>query len=137
MTLTAGPGFGHGSAADTGGQRANRLERIINAIAAGASGAVVFVVTSGIAFVIFVALWIAFGAGLIWNQGSIDAAWQWMRDLPLLIEAVVWLLFLPVVLGLWVWETAWPLILRLALVAGLAGWSVMIFLPRGLLGARS
>ena len=48
------------------------------------------------------------------------------------ILALVWLLFLPVVVGLWAWETTWPLVLRLIVVAGLAGWSVMLFLPRAL-----
>jgi hypothetical protein len=117
--------------------RTNRMEQVINTLATGASNAAVFLATSGVAFVIFLALWVAFGAGLIWNQGSIDAAWQWLRDLPLLVQAVVWVLFLPVVLGLWIWETTWPVILRLVLVAGLAGWSVLIFLPRGLFGGRA
>lgn len=112
------------------------MEGIINALATSASNVVLFLVTSGIAFVIFVALWALFGAGLIWSQGSVDAAWQWIRSLPLLVQAVVWLLFLPVVLGLWIWETTWPVILRLILVAGLAGWSVVIFIPRALLGTR-
>lgn len=84
------------------------MEGIINALAMSLSSVAVFLVTSGIAFVIFVALWALFGAGLIWSQGSVDAAWQWVRHLPLLVQAVVWLLFLPVVLGLWIWETTWP-----------------------------
>ena len=58
----------------------------------------------------------AFGAALVWSQGSLDAAWQWIRDLPWLVEGTVWLLVLPVVLGLWVWQTSWPLMLRLVLV---------------------
>jgi hypothetical protein len=37
-------------------------------------------------------------------------------------------------IGLWVWETSWPMLLRLALVAGLAGWTLLIFLPKGLQG---
>jgi hypothetical protein len=52
------------------------------------------------------------------------------------VQGLVWLLFLPVVVALWIWETTWPIILRLILVAGLAGWSLMIFLPRALTGAR-
>jgi cytochrome c oxidase assembly protein subunit 15 len=84
----------------------------------------------GLAFVIFAAMWIALGAGLVWNQGGVDAAWAWIGSLPLLVQAVVWLLFLPVVGALWVWESSWPIIVRLVIVVGLAGWSLMIFLPR-------
>ena len=61
------------------------------------------------AFGIFVFMWGAFAVGIVASQGSLDATWEWIRGLPLLIQAVVWLLFLPVVVGLWVWESAWPL----------------------------
>jgi len=30
-------------------------------------------------------------------------------------------------LGLWIWETSWPFVLRVVLVAGLAGWNLLIF----------
>jgi hypothetical protein len=107
------------------------VEQVINRVATGIGGVATFAVTSGIAFVIFGLLWLAIGIGLIWSQGSVDAAWQWVGDLPLIVQAVVWLLFLPVTLGLWIWETSWPFFLRLALVAALAGWTLLIFFPRG------
>jgi hypothetical protein len=34
--------------------------------------------------------------------------------------------------GLWVWETSWPMLIRLAVLIGLAGWSLLIFLPKAL-----
>lgn len=34
--------------------------------------------------------------------------------------------------GLWIWETTWPLIVRVVLTAGIAGWNLLVFLPRGL-----
>jgi hypothetical protein len=80
--------------------------------------------------VIFGLLWVAFAVGLIWSQGSIDGAWDWLRGLPWIVQGIVWLLFLPVTIGLWIWETSWPLVLRLVLVAGLAGWSLLIFFPK-------
>jgi hypothetical protein len=86
--------------------------------------------TSGVALVIFVVLWAAFGAAVIWSQGSLDAAWTWLRELPLLVQGLVWLLFLPVTVGLWIWESGWPMLVRLVLVAGLAGWSILIFIPK-------
>src|SRR3972149_611361 len=87
---------------------------------------------SGVLFLVFAALWVAFGAGLVWSQGSVDQAWQAIRDLPLMIQVVIWLLFLPVMLGLWIWETSWALLVRVVLVVGLAGWSLLIFLPKWL-----
>ena len=89
-----------------------------------------------VAFGIFALLWLAFAAALIWSQGSLDQAWAWFGDLPLILQAVVGLLFLPVVVGLWIWETAWPEVVRLALVGGVALANLYLFLPRTLLGGR-
>jgi hypothetical protein len=50
--------------------------------------------------------------------------------LPLVVQAVVWLLFLPVMVGLWIWETTWPVILRVFLVVSIAGWNLLVFLPK-------
>jgi hypothetical protein len=73
-----------------------------------------------IAFASLMLLWLAFGAGLLFNRGLLDQAWQRFRSWPLLVQLVVGLLTLPVVLGLWIWHTGWPAWLRLALVIGLA-----------------
>jgi ABC-type amino acid transport system permease subunit len=108
------------------------MERVIEGMASGLGNAVGFAAESGILFVVFAAIWAAFGAGLIWSQGSVDAAWEAIRGLPLVVQAAVWLLFLPVMVGLWIWETTWPLVLRLLLVVGIAGWNLLIFLPRAL-----
>ena len=88
------------------------------------------------AFGVFVVLWAAFAYALIWSQGSLDQAWEWIRGLPLILQAIVALLLLPVVAGLWVWETTWPLVVRLALVSGLGVVNLYMFLPRSLLGGR-
>ena len=70
-------------------------------------------------FILFTALWIGFAWALISSQGSLDAAWQWIRGLPLILQGVVWLLFLPVVSGLWIWHTDWAVVVRLMLVLGI------------------
>lgn len=120
--------------------RQSRMEQLITGLVDNVvvpiTGVIPVLVSSGIAFVVFAILWIGFGYALVTSQGSLDAAWQWVRALPLLVQGVVWLLFLPVVVALWIWETTWPIILRLILVAGLAGWSLLIFLPRAATGAR-
>jgi len=112
------------------------MERIIEAVASGMGNTVAFLAETGILFAIFAVAWVAFGAALIWSQGSLDAAWAWVRSLPLMVQGVVWLLFLPVMFGLWVWETTWPLVLRLVLIVGVAGWNLIVFLPRALQAVR-
>jgi hypothetical protein len=111
-----------------------RMDQVITAVVDGVivpvTGVIPVLLTSGILFLVFAALWLAFGAGLVLNQGGLDNAWEWIRGLPLILQGVAWLLFLPVVGALWAWETSWPLVLRLVIVAGLCGWSLMIFLPR-------
>jgi hypothetical protein len=82
------------------------------------------------AFGLFLVLWIGFGVALVASQGSLDATWQWIQSQHIVVQGVLWLLFLPVMAGLWVWETTWPLILRLALVAGLACINLYLFFPR-------
>lgn len=120
-----GPGSRHADREhnDAGSSSATLIDRLANGLGNGIG----LLVNSGILFVLFALLWLAFGAALVWNQGSIDAVWTWISDLPWLIEGVVWLLFLPVMLGMWIWQTSWPLILRLVLIAGLAGWTLLVF----------
>ncbi len=89
------------------------------------------------AFVFFAVLWAGFAAALIWSQSSLDQTWAWIRDLPLILQGVVWLLFLPVVAGLWVWETTWPLAMWLLLVVGLGFVNLYTFFPRTVFGART
>ncbi|HEY4634121.1 MAG TPA: hypothetical protein VIH00_09415 [Candidatus Limnocylindrales bacterium] len=112
------------------------MEQVIETIASSSANGVVWLVESGVMFVIFAVIWIAFAAGLIWSQGSIDAAWESIRALPFLVQIVVWVLFLPVMIGVWVWETSWPLVVRLVVVIGIAGWNLLIFLPKALQGVR-
>ncbi|MBW3633310.1 MAG: hypothetical protein KY456_09805 [Chloroflexi bacterium] len=108
------------------------MEQVIESVANGLGSSVGWLAEAGVLFGLFAVIWLGFGAALIWSQGTLDAAWESIRSLPLLVQGVVWLLFLPVMLALWVWETTWPLILRLLLVSGLAGSNLLIFLPRWL-----
>ncbi len=82
------------------------------------------------AFIILTALWLAFGAALLLNQGMLDSFWQMFTGWPLIAQAIVALLTLPVAAGLWIWETSWPLLLRLVLIAGLAWVTIYTFFPR-------
>jgi ABC-type amino acid transport system permease subunit len=112
------------------------MEQIIDTLATGLGNSVGWLAEHGVLFGIFAIIWIAFAVGLIWSQGSIDQAWQAIRGLPLIVQLVVWVLFLPAMVGLWVWETTWPLVVRLVLVVGIAGWNLLIFLPKAAQVAR-
>jgi ABC-type amino acid transport system permease subunit len=124
------------SAARTPTGKKNVMEQTIEAVASGLGNGVAWMAESGILFGIFAVIWVAFGVGLVWSQGTIDQAWEFIRSLPLLVQLVVWVLFLPVMVGLWIWETTWPLVLRLLLVVGVAGWNLLVFLPRAAQVAR-
>jgi hypothetical protein len=111
-------------------RRESRVETVIQTLAEGLGSGIGWLASTGILFGIFALLWVGFGAALLLSQGSIDAAWQWVNDLPLILKLLAWLLFLPVMAGMWVWETTWPVVLRLLLVAGVAGWNLLVLLPR-------
>lgn len=109
------------------------MESVIQTTANTVGNTIGFMAEYGILFAIFAVIWIAFGVGLIWSQGSVDAAWQAVQDLPWFLEILVWLLFLPVMVALWIWETTWPLALRVLLVVGIGVWNLFILLPRALM----
>ena len=88
-----------------------------------------FLASSGILLVGFAALWLGFAIALVRAPSRVDDAWRRLRSMPLPVQALVWLLLLPVVAGVWVWHTSWPHAARLALVACLAGWNLVMFLP--------
>lgn len=120
----------------SGKERKGPMERIIDTVASGLGNGVGWLAESGVLFALFALIWIAFGAGLLWGQGGVDQVWETIRGLPLVVQLIVWLLLLPVMIGLWVWETSWPLIMRVVLVVGIAGWNLLVFLPRALQTAR-
>ena len=107
----------HSSApARAGGRKRGTMDALIETLGTGVGNTVGFMADYGILFAIFAIIWVAFGVGLIWSQGSVDAAWQAIRDLPVILQGVIWLVFLPVMAALWVWETTWPVALRVLLV---------------------
>jgi hypothetical protein len=109
------------------------MDRVISGVADGVGGGIGWAAETGVLFALFAVLWLAFGVGVIWSQGSVDAAWAAIRGLPLVIQAVVWVLFLPVVAGLWIWESTWPLLVRILLVGGVAAWNLLVLMPRALI----
>lgn len=86
--------------------------------------------SSGLLLLVFAALWVAIGIAIVRDPARLDAAWARLRRLPLLVQVVAWVVLLPVLAALWTWRTGWPRVTRLALVAGLAGWNLLVLMPR-------
>jgi hypothetical protein len=108
------------------------MEGIIEAFGNGIGNAVTWLADAGVLFAVFAVIWIVFGVALVRRHETVDQAWTRIRSLPLAVQLLVWLLFLPVMIGLWIWESTWPLVVRATLVLGIAGWNLVMFLPRAL-----
>lgn len=85
--------------------------------------------SSGLLLVVFGALWLALAIAIVRAPARVDAAWRRLRALPLVVQALAWLLFLPVLAGVAVWRTSWPTVARALVVGGIAGWNLLMFLP--------
>jgi len=81
-------------------------------------------------FGVFLILWIAFAAALIFSQESLDGVWEWLTGLPLIAEVVLWIVLLPLVLALWIWESDWDLWLRLLLIIVIALVNISMMSPK-------
>jgi len=121
---------GHVPPAAGAERRKPLMERIVDSVATGLGNGVGWLAESGVLFVLFAVIWIAVAVGLVWSAGTVEEAWRAIRALPLVVQALAWVLFLPVMAGLWIWESSWPFVVRLVLLAGVAGWNLLVFLPK-------
>jgi hypothetical protein len=85
--------------------------------------------SSGILLLVFLGLWVSFGVALVRDPARIEATWSRLRALPLVVQALAWLLLLPVLAGIAIWRMEWPQVVRVVLVGSLAGWNLLMFLP--------
>ena len=74
---------------------------------------------------IFVLLWVGFAVALVVNREWFDIIWNFVRELPLVAQIIVWILFLPIMVGLWIWESSWHVLIRLLGFAGIVGWTIL------------
>jgi hypothetical protein len=88
-----------------------------------------FLASSGILLLLFAALWVAIGVAVVRDPARLDVAWHRLRACPLPVQAIAWLLLLPVVAGLWVWHRSWPGAARLAVMATIASWNLVVLVP--------
>jgi hypothetical protein len=81
-------------------------------------------------FALMVGGWSTFFALVLFADSTLVDLWSGLRDLPLVVEGVVWFLGFPLVLATAVWESSWQTWLRVLLVACFAvGWTFAFF-PR-------
>jgi hypothetical protein len=79
-------------------------------------------------FAWMLAMWAGFFALLVADR--IDGVWSSIRDLPLLVELLLWVALFPWLLGAAVWTSSWAHWLRILLVLAFAfGWS-LVSIPR-------
>ena len=113
---------------------AGTVSALVNGIVVPITSVIPRLVSSGALLGLFAILWLAIGVTAVADPAGLDATWRAIGEWPLPAQAVGWLLFLPVMAGLWIWESTWPLIVRLLAVIGLAGWNLLVLLPRWLQG---
>lgn len=106
------------------------MDRFVRWVILPVTGVVPFLVRTGLLFAGFAVLWAGFLGAMLVNPSVLDAIRSTLEGLPLPVQAVAWLLFLPLTAGLWIWGTDWALLVRVVLVVGIAGWNLLVFLPR-------
>lgn len=104
---------------------------LVNAVVVPIATVIPFLASSGLLLLAFLALWVGFAAAWLRDPARLEAAWNGLRHRSLPIQAVAWLLVLPVLVGLWVWRRPWPAAARALVIAGIAGWNILVFLPSG------
>jgi hypothetical protein len=81
-------------------------------------------------FAIMVGGWVAFAVALVTSRQTLDDVWTSVRDLPLPVEALVWLVGFPFLVGLAIWQASWDEAVRLVAIAVLAVAYTYMFVPR-------
>jgi hypothetical protein len=106
------------------------VDRLVRIFILPIANAIPVLVERGVLLALYAALWLAFGLALVTNPAALTRSSDAIAGLPLPVQGVAWLLFLPQMAGLWVWGTDWPVVLRLLVVAAIAAWNVLVFIPR-------
>ena len=85
---------------------------------------------ASVSFAIMVGGWLAFLIALIASRQTLDDVWTAVRDLPLALEGLAWVLSFPFLVGLAIWKASWDEAVRLAAIAVLAVAYTYMFRPR-------
>ncbi|MGA8039762.1 MAG: hypothetical protein WCA93_06595 [Acidimicrobiia bacterium] len=80
-------------------------------------------------WLMFIALWIGFLAVQLFAPDTLGQIWTGIADLPMLVEAAVWIGFLPIVVALAVMQAGWVLWLQLIVIAACVIWTTVGLRP--------
>jgi hypothetical protein len=105
------------------------IDRVVRWFVLPITSVIPVLVRTGILWLAFALMWAGFLITVVVDPAALDAAWRAIGAMPLIGQALLWLLFLPVMAGLWTWATDWPLVVRLVLILALAAWNLIVFLP--------
>jgi hypothetical protein len=106
------------------------VDRLVRWVVVPVTGLIPVLVRTGALFLLFAGLWVLFLGALVGDPDALTATSRTIADLPLVGQAVAWLLFLPLLGGLWIWSTDWPAFVRVGLIVALAAWNLLVFIPR-------
>jgi hypothetical protein len=112
------------------GHGAPIVDRVIRSTVVPIADLIPVLVRSGALLVGFAIVWAAFFAALLLDPAALDSARTTLDRLPLLVQILAWVSFLPPMAGLWIWGTDWSMAIRIVLIVGLAGWNLLVFIPR-------
>jgi hypothetical protein len=106
------------------------VDRAVRWVIVPVTGIIPVLVRTGLLFLVFAALWFGFLAALVVDPSILDSVRRAIEGLPLVAQAAAWLVFLPLMGGLWAWTTDWPAVVRIAFVVAIAGWNLLVLVPR-------
>lgn len=106
------------------------VDRLVRWIVVPVTGVIPVLVRTGVLLLVFAALWALFLGALVVDPSTLTSASRAISELPLVGQAIAWLLFLPLLGGLWIWSTDWPAVIRVGLIVALAAWNLLVFIPR-------
>jgi hypothetical protein len=105
------------------------IDRLVRWVIVPVTSLIPILVRSGALFAAFAAGWIAIFAALTLRPELLAEAWLALVGSPLAIQAVAWLLFLPLMAGMWVSQADWPPLATAVVMAGIAGWNLLVLRP--------
>ena len=106
------------------------MDRLATWVILPITGVIPVLVRTGLLLAGFAVLWAGFLVAMVVDPSILDTVRHTLESLPFLLQALAWLLFLPLTAALWVWGTDWALVVRIVLVVGIAGWNLLVLLPR-------
>jgi hypothetical protein len=115
--------------------RAASVEVSANGTAAAAGTAPKRPLTAGetafnyLIFGLSTAATVAFAYYLFANPTALTATWDWIRQLPLVVQLLIWALGLPWMIALWIFTRPWALAIRIMLVLGTLAFTEYLVFP--------